>query len=771
MHFIPGELLTRSGPLARYLPPIPEGVATIWLKENIPSGAWILDPFGSSPILINEIVRAGYRVLVNANNPVARFLIEMAVNPLREDDFNAALAEIASATKGDERIEPHIRSLYQTHCNQCEHEIDAHLFIWERGATSPLAKIYQCPNCGDNGERQVNQADVEKAVRFSRSGLHRARALERVAPLDDPDRAFVEEALETYPPRAVYVLFTLINKLDSLSTEHQRSLRALLLAAFDQANTLWSHPTQRTRPRQLTIPARFREHNIWLALEEAGEHWMQSSRQESGARSTNIKIWPETPSEAGGVSLFEGRLKDLAREAPGVEFQAVLTALPRPNQAFWTLSALWAGWLWGREAAAPFKSVLRRRRYDWGWHCTALQAAFANLTSLLKPEIPIFALMAEAEAGFLAATLLAANLAGLELTGLTLRARSEQAQIAWQKFSPRSSPQAEQGDRLQSGVISPIVIRDLAQKSFRNYLMQNGEPASYINLYAVLLTEIVSDPFLLQDQSSNPAEILSIVHNAVQPVFASAGGLLHYGASEHSPELGHWWLNGSYRQLCELGVQTALSDQVEVSIVQYLLKNPRVSLSEVDQAMCQGYPDQRTPERELIQTCLGSYGEKEPSEVDVWKLRQADTPKNRRSDLAKITSLLEQIGQRLEYDVSGPEVPDRPGRFPLLWLEANGQVSYAFYIIASAVIGKLVCSNTLPPERMIIVYPGGRAGLLLYKLHNNPYLQKEINLGWRWIKFRHLYRLVEENRLTRHNLDEQFNRDPMTGVDTQMTLL
>ena len=64
----------------------------------------------------------------------------------------------------------------------------------------------------------------------------------------------------------------------------------------------------------------------------------------------------------GGILLYEGRIKGLAEVVKNAPIQAVVGAIPRPNQAFWTLSALWAGWLWGREAAEPFKVALRRLR-------------------------------------------------------------------------------------------------------------------------------------------------------------------------------------------------------------------------------------------------------------------------------------------------------------------------------------------------------------------------------------------------------------------------
>ncbi len=256
--FLPGISTAPSysgRPLGRFLPPIQAGSASAWLQERLPTKTgWLLEPFGASPELPVEIARAGYRLLAAVNNPVARFLIELHACPPSESELRSALAELASAQRAGERIEPHIRALYQTECAQCSHTVEAQAFIWDRESNTPVGKIYSCPYCKDSGERPASPADIQRAAGFAASGLHRSRALERVAPLDDPDRSYAEEALSVYLPRAVYGLFTLVNRLDSFPSSRRRLVSALLLAAFDQANVLWAHPAKSYRPRQLNIP-------------------------------------------------------------------------------------------------------------------------------------------------------------------------------------------------------------------------------------------------------------------------------------------------------------------------------------------------------------------------------------------------------------------------------------------------------------------------------------------------------------------------------------
>ena len=106
--YIPGMKPVEPGPLARFTPPLEEGVISAWLPANAPAGSWVLDPFGFSPRLALEAARAGYRVLVTVNNPITRFLLEMSAHPPTETDFKAALADLAASKKGDERLGAHL---------------------------------------------------------------------------------------------------------------------------------------------------------------------------------------------------------------------------------------------------------------------------------------------------------------------------------------------------------------------------------------------------------------------------------------------------------------------------------------------------------------------------------------------------------------------------------------------------------------------------------------------------------------------------------------
>ena len=55
--YLPGDEPERAEPLARYLPPITDGVAAAFLSAHTKPGTWVLDPFGASPRAAVEMAK------------------------------------------------------------------------------------------------------------------------------------------------------------------------------------------------------------------------------------------------------------------------------------------------------------------------------------------------------------------------------------------------------------------------------------------------------------------------------------------------------------------------------------------------------------------------------------------------------------------------------------------------------------------------------------------------------------------------------------------
>jgi len=748
--YVPGLSPADPGPLSRFTPPLEEGVIAAWLPAHAPAGSWLLDPFGFSPRLVLEAARSGYRVLVTVNNPITRFLLEMSANPPSESDFKAALADLAVVKKGEERLAAHLQSLYITTCEKCEKEIYAESFLWRKGEVAPYARVYKCPHCEDSGERVATQDDIDRAKRIAATdGLHRSRAFERVVALDDEDRIYAEEAIEHYLPRPLYFLTTVINRTDSLNLtpERKRALNAMILLACDAGNTLWGYPAERLRPKQLNIPNQFREHNLWMMLERGLGLWTETG---SGVV---VEAWPKKIPESGGICIYEGRLKDLAHEVKKeIPIAAVIGSVPRPNQAFWTLSALWAGWLWGREAVEPYKLALRRRRYDWAWNATALNAAFSHLFELLPLGTPFFGLLPEAEPPFLTSALTAASAAGFDLRSLAMRTEHDPIQLLWTRGEHLRREASEQN-------------MDNVREAIRSHLTERGEPASYLHVHAAGLIELTKVHALKQkDQEFD--EAVRGTQLLIQKALSENERFVHYSTGE-SVDTGMWGLGRGDPAPMD---GDSLSDKIEMAIVTFLQKNPNSIYLEIEDDLYPRFPGLMTPSKGMIYAVLTSYAEKDKS---AWKLRSEDVANARRSELNTITAMIEAVGIRLKYTT---RKDDKNYLWEALAAEdgdksnsGGSKVVRAFYVLASALIGRAIAETAYPPEQAIIVIPGGRAGLVAYKAQRDPSLAARMK-GYQLVKYRLLRTLFEVPVLTRETFDEQVKSDPLEKSKSQMMM-
>ncbi len=732
--YIPGLKPADPGPLSRFLPALEEGTVSTWLSHRAGPPAWLLDPFGFSPRLALEAARAGYRVLVTVNNPVTRFLIEIAASPPSESDFKSALADLAVSKKGDEHLETHLQSLYTTKCEKCGQEIQAQMFLWRKGEDAPYARVYKCPHCEDSGERLATSEDIERARKIaSTDALHRSRAFERVAALDDDDRFYAEEAIAHYLPRPLYALTIIINRLDSLNLtpERRRALTALILAACDAGNTLWGHPSERPRPKQLSTPNQFREHNIWMMLETGLGFWTET------AADVPCVAWPNKVPESGGICIYDGRLKDLAHEVKKeIPIAAVIGAVPRPNQAFWTLSALWAGWLWGREAVEPYKVALRRRRYDWAWNATALHAAFMHLFELLPLGTPFLGLLPEPEPPFLTSALTAASSAEFELQSLALRTEHDPIQIVWQR-----------GEHLHREAGKPDV--EILRKATHEYLSERGEPASYLHIHAAGLIAL-TEAHALKESKQEMDEALRTIQAVFETALKEDAGLVHYTTGE-SVETGLW-------DLRETTKSDSLSDRVEVAVVNFLQKNPETIYLELEDELYQKMSGLLTPSKAIIYAALSSYAEKTDGK---WNLRAEDSAAARHADLKSVGELIEKIGRHLKYRTRRQD--------KLIVWEENGAIVRVFYLLASALVGHAIAGNPYPPEQTVLVIPGGRASLVAYKEQRDRALAERVK-PYRLVKYRLVRALSEVPILTRETFEEQIASDPVEQSKGQLMM-
>ena len=282
------------------------------------------------------------------------------------------------------------------------------------------------------------------------------------------------------------------------------------------------------------------------------------------------------------------------------------------------------------------------------------------------------------------------------------------------------------------------------------HLAERGEPASYLHIHATGLVSLLESHSLAKrDQEFD--ETLRLVQALIQSALEADPRFIHYSTGE-SVDTGMWGSNhvDGYRE--------SLADRVEVAVVTFLQKNPNSIYLEVEDDIYPRFPGLLTPSKGMIYAVLSSYAVRENG---AWMLRAEDLASMRRTELNQVGSMIEALGNRLEYST---KKQDRI----FLWQE-DGQTVYAFYVLASALMGRALSETSYPADQTLLVLPGGRASLAAYKAQRDPSLAARLK-DVRVMKYRLLRTLLEVPVLTRESFGKQIASDPLEKSKLQMIL-
>lgn len=746
--YIPGSGPEVEFPLQRFLPPIRSGMMSAMLERTPPADGWLLDPFGSHPGLALEIASSGRPLMVASNNPILAFALKVMAANHSLDLAQSAIAALASSRKGGEPLERHIRSMYETECPRCSAIIQADGYIWKKGEKLPVSRLLRCPECALSGEFPITPMDENSLRGIGNDSLHRARALDRIIQPGDPIEQAVRELLAFYQPRPLYVLFTIINRIEmlELSTDQREILSALALTLCDQASSLWAYPSSRSRPRQLTAAAQYREFNLWKVLEDSLRLWCQRLP----AR-VELTRWPDIPA-GNGICLFPNRIRDLMPLEDEIHFRGVAAAFPRPIQALWALSALWSGWLWGRQAVAPLRNALDRKRYDWAWHSAALDQAVTAIARNAAEHLPIYALAAEMSPGLALSIFTALQKANIDLTGLAYSESEEMLQLTG-KFDRKAR---KPGKPLDSIFPEAVELE----------LEERGGPSRYQTLLVKALSSALKENTPLPQPTRTPqggqAETLQ---QRLQRLISDPTRFIRLGSQAADPESGWWWLRKPAPD-----AQTHLDERVEMAVVKALQKQLEISEDKLYQTLCAAFPGTLTPDLEFVQAILESYGQQEDSAN--WRLNPHENPRQRTTDLQEIRTALKQIAGQLGLRSEIFKTAPGNAHETCLWTDSSGEPSYLFYISASACVqADLLQPQPVPINRCITVIPGGRSQLISLRLARDPRLAQLAAQGWRFVKFRQVRSLAEIGDLSLKGLEAAFAKDPPTQQESEQLSL
>jgi len=737
--YIPGSIKGYDLPLENFIPPLPKSTFTSWIEKMGLSDHLLIDPISANPLLPVELAASGYRVLSARSNPIIWLITEVAASAPTKKDFSTVLNKLYNTRQGNATLFDHLQDLYITPCVNCGKMVQPDGFVWEKGKDQPISRVYHCQFCADEGEKDISNFDIENLNRLGNLGIHRSRAFQRVVSGSEYEQISLNAALDCYLPRALYVCMLLTNRLERLSLKKDQAkyIRAVLLSVFNDAHSLKHWPPRDYRFLQLSVPIKFFERNLFLSLQTATQHWKHINT------AVKVSYWPNLPGEGGGICFYQRDLADKNKLVSNNTPTAITTIFPRPSQAFWTLSAVWSGWLWGSKAVSPIRSALGRRRYDWYWFTKAVHIALKRITPSLQENTLALSILPQYTPNLAFGLFTGVNAAGFELVGSAYRVSDEMLQCQWKKRPAAKSI-------LQSEFDLPKIIDQ--------YLTARGEPAEYHRIIMQAIIEFAQGNGIPINISDVKESDFSRLQNLIKQLLAETNFLKPF--SSDLSVGSRWWL------MNEKDIESPISERVESVIRKLLLSRKEIHLEDLDREICEIFTGEQTPEPELVNTILQSYASPSPDDPYLLRLRSNESADAREKDIIEIRDILIKTGKSFDLQVTGNSI--------IYWkdpgLENN---SYIFYPTISSEISQFVFKQE-PPEntQQVIVFPASRSSWIYYRLHHDPRFASAVENGWHFLKFRYLRRLVKKDGLDIHSWIELLDSDPpLWDPPTQLKFL
>lgn len=704
---------------------VPLSVARAAIELHSQPGDVILDPFCVGTSVIQAALDLGRKVIAASFNPINILAIEATLWPV---DARSAFTHLSDLRKGSERLRDHVLDLYQTRCPTCGRDARAVSFVWDRDRNAPVEKHTQCDVCGENISA-IDETDIAHAKRFEPRGLSfwilHGRVIDRAH--EDADR--VSEVLDAYTPRTQNALSDILLKFDGLPEADRSALRPALLATFDACTSLHA-PEQTHRLAGLRPPPRFVEKNVWLELEQ--QVLLHRSIAASLHRSPAIEALLKHPSPS--VALIITPARDLPKHLPEKSIPLLLAHPPLPRPGFWSLSVVWAAWLWGKSTSDSLLSLLSRKRTSWDWQWRAIASALNALAPALKEEARSVMAFANDEAILESVTL--AVVAANQLVDHLVCDPHDGVRVTWrlgsdvkhvgQDATPHKADRAD--------VLS--YVRDAAIRIVRDRAEPTAWPVLQAGIYAALGQSAALAQIARQPESEQLP--LAVVRDTIKAALVDAP-LIEFG--EHT-----WWVKDAG------SIGAPLADRVEWIVADLLRSRDEWLIDDLLREVYRHFPDHLTPDRALVATCITSYAEE--LSVGRVRLRGEDAAEARLNEANEVAHSLMAIGARLGLEARGEERGAEGkglGAGAVIW-EQTGAMIYSFMISTTAEI-----DGMLREGEGVWVIPGGRATLLQHKMLHDPRLHRSI---WHLLKFSSVRHMAQHADLSLEAFRLAFGLEP-----------
>ncbi len=637
--FVPLESVPLPRPLNRFGGAFPSLLAETYASAYTTPGAVILDPLARPCSAADAVDGAERRGAGRSQQPLGEWARSVVLQAPAAEELVAALEAVAASALAGVGHRIAMRELYASRCATCRGPVVVEAYLWERDAPAPSKKAFRCSICAREGKalliEPVSDEDLVRSRAIETKGISYWQFVERFG--TEPEAPGLGATVASlFTPRNLAAIMSTLRAIETSGSEGPtRSLLKLALlevvVAGSCLNALAGHATalriEKGRARR-GHASQFREINVWLEYERTVR---------------DLAAW---------VAARPRRTRQV-QPADGPADLALFEAPTDDALGAWTYVA--SVLFLGAKAARPLDQVdgrlASRERL-----LRASRQAFLEAHRGSHADAPAVVYLPRAEAATVAAVALAGAGVGYRLRGILYQEDAlpsayggAAAVLDFDREVPLLKDQTP---------ADAVGIEETIRQGVREAITARGRPIS-TDLAAAAALEALAKRRLLAPlalaRAGGVSELeLFLDHFRSALADGKRTGIERIAKGD----------DAEYGLVTTPSDQSPLEDRVEWGVWTLLSAARDVDTRTVLRRAYGLFRGLETPDRELVQRCLASYGDQ--GDDGRWRLREEDGLALRQAEQTALAASLADAGHRLGFKVRfGRELRRRPLSGPL----------------------------------------------------------------------------------------------------------
>jgi adenine-specific DNA methylase len=182
-------------------------------------GETVLDPFIGSGVTACESLAIGRKVIASDLNPISILITKVTCyDSISVDDIKRAFASVFDDVSNE------LSWLYVTRCPNCRNDAVIINTIWS--SEQPTLIYYNCHNCGNKGQKNVEEIDLHLIDRISNVEIPHWYPRTKAPPGSD-----VESIDKLFTKRNLIALSSLYSKIESVQEDRMKNILQIMFSS------------------------------------------------------------------------------------------------------------------------------------------------------------------------------------------------------------------------------------------------------------------------------------------------------------------------------------------------------------------------------------------------------------------------------------------------------------------------------------------------------------------------------------------------------------